>query len=284
MAILALALLASGLILPTPSAPPAKAYGKLLSQLESKDLVTLAQTQDEAIEAAAQARTKKTGEPVENVRERLMAGVRNSIAPQRVLDADGLARLQRVAEIVSNGNVPSGQKIDLGRTPSVLQMLGALDVRLNLNPHKLTDALKPGKKHGLSVDAVVLAIENLGDPLAVMKSRTRADSLLVLTEATETDGRPMVVAVTLGKDGQVSAINKVASVYAKDGAEAFMALNRKENNFLYVNNEKRQSLPETRRLQLPLGGVAPTITSDPATGVGSTIRSEIFCNLKSVQT
>lgn len=203
-----------------------------------------------------------------------MASVRNSIAPQRVLDADGLARLRRVAEIVSNGNVPSGQKIDLGRTPSVLQMLGALDVRLNLDPHKLTDALKPGKKHGLSVDAVVLAIENLGDPLAVMKSRTRADSLLVLTEATETDGRPMVAAVTLGKDGQVSAVNKVASVYAKDGAEAFMALNRKENNFLYVNNEKRQSLPETRRLQLPLGGVSSTITSDPATGVGSTIRSE----------
>lgn len=53
-----------------------KAYGNLLGQLESKGLVTLTQTEDEAIEAAAQARAAKTGQSVERERDRLQASIR----------------------------------------------------------------------------------------------------------------------------------------------------------------------------------------------------------------
>lgn len=59
-----------------------KAYGKLLDQLESKGLVTLTQTEDEAIEAAAQARAAKTGQSVEQARSTLRASVKNSVADQ----------------------------------------------------------------------------------------------------------------------------------------------------------------------------------------------------------
>jgi hypothetical protein len=59
-----------------------KAYGKLLGQLESKGLVTLTQTEDEAIEAAAQARAAKTGQSVEQARSTLRASVKNSVADQ----------------------------------------------------------------------------------------------------------------------------------------------------------------------------------------------------------
>jgi hypothetical protein len=55
-----------------------KAYGKLLGQLESKGLVTLTQTQEQAIEAAAQARADKTGQPLAEVRASLMGSVSNS--------------------------------------------------------------------------------------------------------------------------------------------------------------------------------------------------------------
>ena len=79
-----------------------KAYGKLLGQLESKGLVTLTQTEDDAIEAAAQARAAKTGQSVEQARSTLRASVKNSVADQtqteafkrwfkgsKVVDADG---------------------------------------------------------------------------------------------------------------------------------------------------------------------------------------------------
>lgn len=49
-----------------------KAYGKLLGQLESKGLVTLTQTEDEAIEAAAQARAAKTGGDVEAIKRSMI--------------------------------------------------------------------------------------------------------------------------------------------------------------------------------------------------------------------
>jgi len=56
----------------------AKAYGKLLDKLEAKGLVTLTQTQEEAIDAAAKARAAVTGEAVEDVKRSLMESVKNS--------------------------------------------------------------------------------------------------------------------------------------------------------------------------------------------------------------
>ena len=52
-----------------------KAYGNLLDKLEAKGLVTIAQTEREAIEAAAQARADKTGGDVERIKRSMLASV-----------------------------------------------------------------------------------------------------------------------------------------------------------------------------------------------------------------
>lgn len=52
-----------------------KAYGNLLDKLEAKGLVTIAQTEREAIEAAAQARADKTGGDVEQIKRQMLASV-----------------------------------------------------------------------------------------------------------------------------------------------------------------------------------------------------------------
>ncbi|UOF76779.1 coil containing protein [Caudoviricetes sp.] len=52
-----------------------KAYGKLFSRLESKGLVTLAQSEQEAIEAAAKARAEKLGTDYQQELDGLMAAV-----------------------------------------------------------------------------------------------------------------------------------------------------------------------------------------------------------------
>ena len=76
-----------------------KAYGKLLGQLESKGLVTLTQTQEQAIEAAAQARAAKTGGDVAQIRQSLMAAVKRSIA------SDGDVSEQIYQEIAADEDV-----------------------------------------------------------------------------------------------------------------------------------------------------------------------------------
>ena len=58
----------------------AKAYGNLLNRLEGKGLVTLTQTEEEAIAAAAQARADKNGGDVEVIKQSLRASV---LASQR---------------------------------------------------------------------------------------------------------------------------------------------------------------------------------------------------------
>ncbi len=66
----------------TPATPIAtvraaltQAYGKLADQLEQRGLVTVVQTQEQAIEAAAQARAAKTGQSAEQAKRELMASV-----------------------------------------------------------------------------------------------------------------------------------------------------------------------------------------------------------------
>jgi hypothetical protein len=57
-----------------------KAYGKLLGQLEAKGLVTLTQTQEQAIEAAARARADKTGGDAEAIRQSLLSATQSDTA------------------------------------------------------------------------------------------------------------------------------------------------------------------------------------------------------------
>lgn len=64
-----------------------RAYGSLLDKLQAKGLVTLVQTEDEAVEAAAKARAAKTGQPVEQARATLRASVKNSVADQTQTEA-----------------------------------------------------------------------------------------------------------------------------------------------------------------------------------------------------
>jgi hypothetical protein len=66
----------------------AKAYGKLLDKLEAKGLVTLAQAQEEAIDAAAKARAAVTGESVEDVKRSLMESVKGSLSPMKSVEAN----------------------------------------------------------------------------------------------------------------------------------------------------------------------------------------------------
>lgn len=65
-----------------------RAYGSLLDKLQAKGLVTLVQSEDEAVEAAAQARAAKTGEALERARASLMASVQSSRSPMKSVEAN----------------------------------------------------------------------------------------------------------------------------------------------------------------------------------------------------
>jgi len=83
----------TGSTINTIAAAIRKTYGDVLDKLQAKNLITLTQTQDEAIEAAAKARAKVTGERVEDVKRSLMASVKNQAVwhgtPHRGIEKTG---------------------------------------------------------------------------------------------------------------------------------------------------------------------------------------------------
>ncbi|MBS0506593.1 MAG: hypothetical protein JSR53_04325, partial [Proteobacteria bacterium] len=78
----------TGSTVSTIAAAIRQAYGNVLGQLQAKGLVTLVQSQDEAIDAAAKARADKTGEPAAQVREKLLASVSMSLSPMKSIEAN----------------------------------------------------------------------------------------------------------------------------------------------------------------------------------------------------
>lgn len=89
-----------------------KDYGKLLGQLESKGLVTLTQTEDEAIEAAARARAAKTGQSVERERARLQASIRGEADELSMsIYSDEAGKIERALEAMGLQVSTEGSRI-----------------------------------------------------------------------------------------------------------------------------------------------------------------------------
>lgn len=79
----------SGATVPGVAAAIRKAYGDVFDKLQAKGLVTLTQSQDEALEAAAKARADKTGKPLAEVREKLLASMQGESTLDVKRSADG---------------------------------------------------------------------------------------------------------------------------------------------------------------------------------------------------
>ncbi|ENO82048.1 hypothetical protein B447_04903 [Thauera sp. 27] len=205
----------------------------------------------------------KTGRTIDEARNALQM----SVALGRRMDQAGVSRLRRVVQSFVDNKPFSGEWIKFGPTPAVLQMAGAQPLPVEMDPKKLADAAKPGRKHSLSEDAIVGAVEHLGDPIAVIESRTESGALVVLTEVLD-KGRPVVVAVHLEPDGMKYSLNKIASIHARDNILGTIAATiRDGKKVLYVNEQKRQQFASETGLQLPLGA------SDLA-GVGYKVLNE----------
>ena len=98
-----------------------QAYGKLVDQLEQRGLITLSQTQEQAIEAAAQVRAEVTGVSVEQAKAELMASVKKSAAMRLWIGSRTVndAVIPETPEYKGNttgdlAHVPTGAKIPAG--------------------------------------------------------------------------------------------------------------------------------------------------------------------------
>ena len=155
-------------------------------------------------------------------------------------------------DAVFSGNMPTSKKIFLGDTPDVVAKYG-MQAPLTMTQTTARKIAYPpgylGGKHNLGIPALKYLPEQLADPIAILKSKTEGDSVVVLTAWNDTQGNPVIIPVHFGKDGTLTVENAIPSAYGKRNLEALFGENGE--NILYTKNNKSIDQLLSSRLQLP---------------------------------
>lgn len=178
--------------------------------------------------------------------------------------------MQQVNEVMHGTN--KGEVLEVGNTPDILKRFGASDRIMTMNPTTVRKIAYPdgymGGKHNLGFYALEHLSDQLENPVAVLKSATQRDSLVVFTEFLDAQGNPVMVPIHLDKAGRIGISNEVASMYGRGNFNKFIEEQRKLGNILF-EDEKRtlQQLP-VEGLQLPKMEAA----SDPIYSISDSSR------------
>lgn len=182
--------------------------------------------------------------------------IRETYEPQalELPKAEQKTRFMEQVNDVMRG-INRGEMLEVGDTPDILKRFGASDRIMTMNPTTVRKIAYPEGYMGGKRNLGFYALEHLGsqmeNPVAVLKSATQKDSLVIFTEFLDTSGNPVMVPIHLDKAGRIGISNEIASMYGRGGFEQFIERQRKLGNILF-EDEKRtlQQLPASG-LQLP---------------------------------
>ena len=215
------------------------AYGKDMAELEA-----CAALWQKAYDAAAkQAQNAKTA--------------------AREGDGEGRYQIRRefmreIDEWAKDGR-PDGETFILGSTGPVLQGLGAIENDIFMESAKINKILVDHPE--MTLEEIKRVPQILEDPVMVLKSKTRANSIVVFGTYRAQNGNPILAAMDLLPMKNrifISGMQKVSSTYTKTGSRTQTAeevgaafLNSSEVLFL----DKKRATPVLRRMGIytPIG-------------------------------
>lgn len=164
---------------------------------------------------------------------------------------------------VFNGTLTPAKPVAVGKTPQILRSLGAPELEVTMTQATARKIAYPdgymGGKHNLGISALKKLPEQINDPVAVLKSKTQPDSLVILTEWNDTSGNPVIAAIHLNKTGMIEDVNSLASAYGKRNLDALLGENNE--NVIYTKENKSIDQLLSIRLQLPEAMADDTLVS-----------------------
>ncbi|MDR1276511.1 MAG: hypothetical protein LBL72_09065 [Candidatus Accumulibacter sp.] len=139
----------------------------------------------------------------------------------------------------------------VGDTPAVLRAIGTQALPIQMGSSLIHKASRPEVRgHEVPVDVLKNLPYLLADPVMVFDSSSEADGLVVLVEAKDEKGFPVIVTIHLDSKGAgFLRVNRITSVYGKDNTAAIQ--NWMNGKLRYYNQEKASSWLRASRLQLP---------------------------------
>ncbi|MCL6328497.1 hypothetical protein EXT51_03140 [Pectobacterium carotovorum subsp. carotovorum] len=154
--------------------------------------------------------------------------------------------LDRAMRSLKSGDV----SVKLGRTPPVLRALGAPNLDMFINRDTVRKATN-GVKHDVPLSVIENLPELMHDPLAVYRSSTQTDAVVILLEAQDVNGDPVISAVHMNARKQNMEINRIASVYGTEEGKKIKTMER-EGLTLYRRKKENPDNPHSQGLQLPM--------------------------------
>lgn len=166
---------------------------------------------------------------------------------------------------VMTGKAGEMDTVVLGNTPDILQKYGVKNIEMTMKPSAVrkiaypTNYLGLKQGHNLGFYALEQLPQQLANPVAILKSYTQPNSMVIITEMIDADNRPVIVPIHLDKNGNIGISNEVASAYGRSGYSQFINQSRKDGMVLYENKNKGLASLPADGLQLS----AVEATTDP---------------------
>lgn len=147
-------------------------------------------------------------------------------------------------------NKPGGF-FKIGTTSSALQSIGVKNYDITWDKAKIKKILADHEE--MTIDIVKTVPEVVENPVLVMQSKTRLNSITLFGEV-YADGMPVLVAIQLNpksKKGKVLNFAKIASAYGKNDVQSMID----SSDILYIDANKKRTDDwlSANRLQLPSG-------------------------------
>ena len=163
-----------------------------------------------------------------------------------------------------NGTFPKKDMLTLlSNTPQALQDIGLPNLPITMTQKHLDTIMnKSGKHtganyHDLGIDIVKQLPEAINNPLDIVKSNTKDDSIVLTTYLADKQDRSIIASIKIDGTGKINNVeidsNVMTSAYGRNDYESFMKKNLENGNLLYdIDQGVIKKIDTTRSgLQLP---------------------------------
>ena len=155
--------------------------------------------------------------------------------------------------LLSGDQAVASRPLVVGATPNVMTICGA-NGKLNLTITKsvIDKAMRPeirdengrltGKTgHGLTEQQILDALQNIRNPIMVLQGG-HENSLLIITEIQDDQGRNIMIPVDLSKDSATCEVNAIRSTYGRDNLQSFLDKAFADGRVLAVDMKKADEM------------------------------------------
>lgn len=160
---------------------------------------------------------------------------------------------EQIGKMFKN-ELPVQEVFNFGKTPKAIQKYGAENLDMTMSQATLRKIVYPkgyfGGEHNLGFNAIEFLRGQIENPVAVLKSNTQKDSLVIVTELLDAENNLVIVPLHLNKQGQLGISNTIPSMYGKKEFDKFINTQRDMGNILFEDKKRIITAPLSG-LQLP---------------------------------